>query len=512
MSTLSSADPRIEFERRYAHQALESAIARGEPDILVRGPRGTGKTMMIADICYRLGLQFPGMTQIWTRKDRTDMDDSVLAAFEDEVLGIGHPLRGGPNRVSRTGYDLGNGSTIRLRGIKGADSGKSISADLIWVCEASELTEREYDEIGVTKRQRVGVTTFPYQCKISDFNPMPPSHWTNRRCPEFSRHLYPRVPPGDGSDLPQVFTPEMYCEAQEFNFATLDRKKYSSKLIVCFHADNPGYWNIEPWGWTSAGLKYCQDTLAPLGLNMRARYLEGRPVAVEGVVFEEFNREFHLCTPFAWPAEWPAWIAYDPGYAHPCAVVFWGVAPDGRFYIIDEIHGRGWDIDQLGLAIKAKAAQYRVAAWLDDPRGANQKTQIAHGKTVRDYMRENFQIHFRPWQAAEGKGKQSQVEAVRALLLKPDDKRLQIFETCVGVISEFESWKNKTDAKGELLAGDDAYEDCNNDAMDAIMGIVADNPKFVPTKAPVVFDPDQLELMRKFLKPGRSGSVVEASA
>ncbi len=478
--TLALPTPSRKFQRRYACQALESAVARGESDILIRGPRGTGKTIMIADFLYRLGLRFPGITQIWARKDRTDMDDSVLAAFEDEVLGIGHPLRMGPSRSSRNGYDLGNGSTIRLRGIKGSDSGKSISADVIWVCEASELTEREYDEIGVTKRQRVGVTDFPYQFKISDFNPMPPGHWTNTRSPEFPRHLYPHIPPGDGSDLPDIFTPEMYAEAQEFNFEPLDRGRHKSKLIVCFHADNPGYWSVDPWGWTAPGLKYCQDTLAPLGNNMRARYLEGRPVAVEGVVFEEFSREKHLIPPFpgGWRADWPVWIAYDPGYRHPCAVVFWGVAANGQPYIIDEIHGSGWDIDKLGPAIKAKAAKYRVVAWLDDPHGANQKTQIAHGKTVRDYMRENFQLHFRPWQAAEGKGKQAQVERVRALLLKPARQRLQIFQGCSGVIGEFESWKYKTDAKGEDLQGDEAYEDRNNDAMDAICGIVADEPKY----------------------------------
>lgn len=475
--------PSKKFQKRYAYQALRAAILRGEPDILVRGPRGTGKTIMNARLFYELGIEFPGMTQIWVRKDRTDQDDSVLAAFEDEVLGLGHPLRSGPSRSSRNGYDLGNGTTIRLRGIKGSDSSKSISADLIWVCEGSELTEREYDEIGITKRPRIGVNDFPYQCKITDFNPMPPSHWTNTRCPEFPRHLYPRVPAGDGSDLPQCFTPAMYCEAQEFNLRPLDRTKYQSKLIVCFHADNPGYWSIDPWGWKKPGLKYCQDTLAPLGSNMRARYLEGRPVAVEGVVYPEFSRETHVIAPFDWPDDWPVWVGYDPGFAHPCAVVFWGVAPNGQNFIIDEIHGSGLNIDQLGPAIRAKAQKYHVVAWLDDSRGANQRTQVSNGKTVRDIMRERFELHFRPWQAAEGKGKQAQVEAVRSLLLKP--KGLAVFDTCIGIIREFESWKNKQDAKGELLQGDDAYEDRFNDAMDALCGIVADNPKYAQSQIKV---------------------------
>lgn len=497
MTASDTIAPSKEFERRYASQALESAIARSEPEILIRGPRGTGKTIMTCDFNYRLGYIFPGMKQVWLRKDRTDMTDTVLSAFEDEVLGLGHPLRiGGASREGRKGYDFGNGTHVLLKGMKGPDATKSMSADLIWLNECNELTEAEWEEIDAANRERVGVTTFPYQCKLGDFNPMPPSHWTNTRCAELPRHLYPRIPIGDEANMAEYFTPRMYAEIAEFNLSPLDRTRHKAKLIVSTIADNPGYWSIDPWGWKPAGLKYCLDKLAGMGANRRARYLEGRPVAVEGVVFPEFSRETHVLDvgagaefPNGWPRDWPVWVLYDPGYAHPCAVVYWGVAPNGDHYIVDEIHGSGWDIDKLGPAIKAKASKYRVVAWLDDPRGANQKTQISNGKTVRDYMREKFQLHFRPWKAAEGKAKQSQVEGVRSLLIntiQQRPKKLRVFHTCTGVIGEFESWKNKEDAHGQLLAGDDAYEDRNNDAMDCLCGAVADDPKFQIVKATVV--------------------------
>ncbi len=473
-----TADPRIEFERRYCYQALESAVARGEPEILVRGPRGTGKTITISDFNYRLGLRYGGMKQVWLRADRTDMTETVLAAFEDEVLGIGHPLRSGAGREGRKGYDLGNGTQILLRGMKGPDATKSMSADLIWPNECNELTETQWEEIDAANRERVGATSFPFQCKIGDFNPMPPSHWTNTRCPELPMHLYPRVPVGDEANMGKYFTPQMYCEIQEFNFKPLDRGRYKAKLIVSTIADNPGYWSIDPWGWKPGGLKYCLDKLAKMGTNRRARYLEGRPVAVENVVYGEFDREQHVIKPFPWPKEWPVWLAYDPGYSHPCGVLFWGMAPSQQPYIIDEIWGSGINIDRLADDIKRKAPQYRIVDWLADPRGANQKTQVANGKTVMQYMAEQHHLYFRPWRATQGSGKQSSVEKLRVRLTAPAKQRLQVFETCVGFISNMETWKNKTNAKGELLTGDDAYEDRDNDLLDPAMGVNDEEPAF----------------------------------
>jgi hypothetical protein len=222
------------------------------------------------------------------------------------------------------------------------------------------------------------------------------------------------------------------------------------------------------------------DQLGRLTGNRKARYLEGRPVAVEGVVFDDFSREKHVIAPFpnGWPKDWPVWCGYDPGYAHPCGVLYWGVAPNGQHFIIDEIHGSGIDIDDIGKRMVTKERQYRIVRRLDDPRGANQKTQIAHGKTVRDYMRDTFQLHFRPWQPTQGPGKQSSVERFRVLLIEP--KPLQVFENCVGFIGNMESWKNKTNTQGEILQGDDAYEDRDNDLIDPALGILDDGPAYTP--------------------------------
>lgn len=482
--------PSIKFRITWAYSALKAHVTAGTPELINVGPRGCGKTLGIAHMLYSLGMEYSNLTQVWIGRTRTLLTTNVIGTFEDEVLGLGHPLRGGRSREDRAGYDLGNGSRVWLLGMDGMHRLKGVNPDIVWANECDQFTEAEWEEFGAANRQRAVPCRFGNQVIIGDHNPAPLSHWTNKRAKRLPPELYPRVL-DDGERMRDWFTQEMYENVYAQNLEPLDRTKHLTKCIRWFHADNPGYWNFYAWDWLPAGRKYITEKLGRLGTNRKARYLEGRPVSQEGVVFEEFNREHHVIPPFkaGWPADWPVWCGYDPGFSHPAAVVFWGVAPNGQHYVVDEIHGSGIDIDELGPRIKAKAKKYRVVAWLDDPRGANQRTQIAHGKTVRDYMREHFQLHFRPWQAAEGKGKQAQVEAVRALLLKPK-QRLQIFETCPGVIEEFETWKNKTDARGELAAGDDAYEDRHNDAMDAIMGIVADNPRHKQS-AFLILDPDE---------------------
>lgn len=466
------------IEQRYAIQALEYAIERGEPEIICWGAKGVGKTLGLSDSFLTYGLRYPSMTQFWLRKERSRMSDTILKTFEEEVLSF-YPFDFGTmNRDNRGKYALPGRSEILLEGMDDEERLKGLNGDLIWINEPTDVSERHWEITGGSARHRIG-STFPHQVKVGDVNPTQPSHWSNARCPPIPPELIPRVP-DDGTRMAEWLTPDMYLGLQEYNLASLDTTRYKTKRIVFCMADNPAYWSIDPWGLKPFGLEYIKTKLARMSHHQRARFLEGRPIADEGAVFPEFDEDKHVIEPFpnGWPSDWPVWIGYDPGYAHPCAVVFLGVAPNGQFHIIDEIHGSEIDLDTLGPRIKQKAAKHRVVRWLDDPRGANQRRQDTNGKTVRDLMRERHRLFFQPWQAAEGAGKQAQVEAIRLLLLAR--LPLQIWSECKGVIGEFQSWMYKVMADGSIGKGDDAYEDRDNDAMDALCGIVANNPAHSP--------------------------------
>lgn len=469
------------YDWRLAGRAMYSAIMRGESEILAFGPRGSGKTLFIADMCFRFAMKYPGMTQRWGRLDKTRMSESVLKTFEEEVLPAYPGIKfQGPNREGRHGYDLPNGSCIIIHGLRDETTLKSMAADLWWANEPSELPEGIWEEIGGTSRAQ-RFTVCPFRVKIGDINPMPPAHWTNKRCAPVPDEIYPSVH-DDGTRYAEWFPPEKYAMAMRYNLRPLG--DFKTRKILFFHVENPGYWDDQRYDWKAPGIEYIRSKLATMTGSRRSRYLEGRPAAEEDVVFPEFNRKTHLCPRFMWPPDWPVWCAYDPGYRHPCAVDFVGIAPNGQPHFVDEVHGAGIDIDALGPRIQAKATKYRVVSWLADPKGANQGTQIANGKTAMQYMRDKFGLHFQPWPGKVGKIVQDHVELLRQWLVMPNP--LQIFDDCPGIINNFESWTNKKTATGELPEGDDRYVDLDNDGLDGLMGIVATNPVFAQPKIGMV--------------------------
>lgn len=471
---------------RWAARSVIAHINAGTPEILLYGARGTSKTVILCDILHRSQMQFPGMVQLWTRSARTLLTDAALKTFETEILPMwpGNSF-GGKSRESRNSYHYPNTSQTILQGLDDPQRQRSVGADTAWVNEPTEITESQWEEIGGSLRERMGMAQVP-SVLLGDINPAPPSHWTNTRCEPFPTRLYPRVPRVE--DMRDSLTPAMYQEIQEYNLAPLCAP-YKTKKIVFTFADNPGYWDTDAWDWWPGGLKYARDRLGPQTGSRRARYLEGRPVAEEGVVFDDFDRDRHVIPRFEIPSGvdgWPVWCAYDPGYRHPCAVDFVAIAPNGQPFFVDEIHAPLIRIEDLGPRIVEMARKYNVVRWLDDPRGANQATQVANGITARDFMR-RFGLHFHPWKASEGPAKQAQVEALREWLNR--DKPLQIFEDCHGIISNFETWKNKMNRAGELVEGDERYEDRNNDGIDGLMGIVADKPVYDEHKVRVYSNP-----------------------
>jgi hypothetical protein len=483
---LTVSDPRVEFERRYAYMAVETAIARGDPEIILRGPRGTGKTLLMCDLLYRLAIRFPGITQTWLRETKTLMETSVIAAFEDEILGIGHPLRAsGRSREGRNGYDIGNGSRIDLMGMDNPDRTKSISTDIIWVNECNALTEREWEELGAANRERVGISKFHLQVKLGDCNPMPESHWTNARCETFPERLYPRVP-DDGSRMGEWLTKQMYAETAEWNLQPFDREKHKTKMIVSVHADNPGYWAIDPWGWKPPGMKYARDKLGPLGGHLRKRYLEGRPVSPEGVVFPTFHRDIHCCKDFpaGVPATWPGILSEDPGFDHPTAIAAAVVAPNSRIYFVGEMVKSSTTIEEDALWISGfeRSHKFVIRRKLGDPHYMFSEDKKNNGISVASKMAALGHVFESAPAAKNGAELDAQVQLIRTgldTLLEDGKPAIQFIEDkCPMLIAAMESHPFKRNTRGEITGKEDQYSELYKDEIDAVRMIVASKPKF----------------------------------
>ncbi len=488
MTVAASEPAQAVYEQRYASQALDAAIARGESDILIRGPRGVGKTIDLCDRFHRWAMQFAGMVQIWVRESRARLTDSVLGTFEDEILGPGHPLHAGQLRENRHSYIYPNGSRIVLQGLDDPERQKSVSADLIWVNEPTELAEDQWEEIGASNRPRMR-SKCPFCVLIGDFNPVGPGHWTNKRCALPPDRLFPKVL-DDGARMGEWFTPAMYAAMTEYNLTPQSRAD-KSKLIIWTHPDNPGYWSIDPWGWKPPGLNYVTTKLGRMAPLRKQRYLAGIPSTGQGVVFPTFSRDRHVIKRFpdGIPALWPAVLSEDPGFDHPTAIAIAAVSENGRLYFCGEFVRSETKVEEDAEWISRYQREHPfiIRKKLGDPHYMFSASKLNNGVTVAQQM-EKFGHKFEPAPAAGGPADlDAQVQLIRSLL----DKRLLdgepavqfIEEDCPQLINAMESHPFKRNAKGERSGAHDQYSELFKDEIDAIRMIIASNPVFENTSS-----------------------------
>lgn len=250
------------------------------PEIVVSGPAGTGKTRAGLEKLHGCALRWAGMRGLIVRKTRESLTQSALVTFEQKVLPVS-------TRVAfhhqDQEYRYPNGSVLVVGGMDKASKVMSTEYDLVYVPEATELDEPEWEAL--SSRLRWGV--MPFQQMLGDCNPDAPHHWIMQRA-----------------------------------------NRGQLLLLESRHEDNP---------------TVTEDYLARLDALTGVRYQRlrlGKWVAAEGQIWEEWDRAVHLLPSFAIPDEWPRIITVDFGYTHPFVAQWWARDPDGRLYRYREIHYR----------------------------------------------------------------------------------------------------------------------------------------------------------------------------
>ncbi len=249
----------------------------------------------------------------------------------------------------------------------------------------------------------------PFQQAIAECNPSNPSHWLNKR--------------GDSGRMVR---------------------------LLSRHSDNP-----------SLRAEYLKN-LSQLTGHRRSRLFEGLWVAAEGGVFPEFSTKNNVVAPFDVPAEWPVWLLIDPGYDHPCGVSWNTIAPNGWRFTIDEIKVRQTNIKDLASMIHRR--RRGVTRIYIDPAGS-QERQESPISFQNQLTAEGLSSEL--WPRASKEDHDASVAAHRQDIVSG---KYHVFSTCVETISEHQSWKYKRNLRGEILSGDDQYEDANNDILDGILG------------------------------------------
>jgi PBSX family phage terminase large subunit len=400
----------IDYRPAGAAKALLDCDA---PEVLIEGPAGTGKTRAVLEKLCEQCESSPGLRVLLCRATRTSLTESVLVTLETKVLGpMNHPAltSSSASRAMRHSYDWPNGSTIVCGGLDNPERLYSTEWDIVYVAECTEITEDSWERFARAMRNGRG----PYHQRIACCNPGPPSHWLNQRC----------------------------------NRGAMVRLKSR-------HRDNP-----------SCTPQYLGE-LARLTGHRRARLYEGRWVAAEGIVFPEFSED-QIVSDFDVPDDWPVFVGIDPGFDHPCAILWIALAPNRELYVIDELYRGGLSIAQHAADIKARNPGRNVQKYFADPQHAWSRTAQSPKPIAQQFR--DCGIAVQPWPRSTDK--QAMVEAVRERMRAG---KLFVLARCANMIAELQSWsyKRRHNDPDNPPPGDDAYEDCNNHAIDALCGMVA---------------------------------------
>ncbi len=197
---------RSELGPRFANEQQRAFFDSDAPELLYSGAFGAGKSRILCEKAYHLGLRYPGAPIGIFRKVRASLAATTAITFFRDVLPHGAITR---KNVTDGWYELGNGSRFWLLGldpdaVTGVPS-KVGSLDLAFafVDEAVEVTEADWTMLA----GRLRWPGVPYTQLAGATNPADPKHW-----------LIERFRQGGDKELLQAsttdnrFLPENYLE------------------------------------------------------------------------------------------------------------------------------------------------------------------------------------------------------------------------------------------------------------------------------------------------------------
>jgi hypothetical protein len=247
------------------------------------------------------------------------------------------------------------------------------------------------------------------------------------------------------------------------------------------------------------------NRLRNLPLAEQKAKIDGDWDAFAGQAFDEFrdikypdepDNAIHVIDPFPIPSWWPTVVGIDWGYAANTWAGWFAISPEGRIYLCQEYMERFKKIAEWGAEI-ARLSHGRTivhvaldpSAWQDrgDPKNIAQQFSEASGMTPqaadrdrvsgRMLIHEYFRWKQKPPKQVPAEGYRSDLanhilktrgvesfEGYRNLFVpEPPETnlpKLQIFNTCQGVITTIKAMANDEEKVNDVQAfdGDDAYD------------------------------------------------------
>lgn len=320
-------------------------------EVLLNGPAGTGKSRACLEKIHLICMLNPGCRVLMVRKTLTSLTSTGLVTFREHVakeyLETGEVVWYGGSTQEPACFRYKNGSVINVGGMDKATKIMSSEYDIVYVQEAIELSENDWEAI--TTRLRNGRVSF--QQIIADTNPDMPTHWLKQRV-----------------------------------------DKGQTIMIDTKHEDNPILFDQKTGELTPVGKSYMEklDNLTGVRLQ-RLRY--GKWVAAEGLVYDSYDPSVNLYKHLPEPPEsWARYLSIDFGYTNPFVCQWWAEDNDGRLYLYRELYKTKGLVEDHAKTIKDNLGKGKFAAVICDhdaeDRATLEKhlgmTTIAAKKTVSD--------------------------------------------------------------------------------------------------------------------------------
>jgi phage terminase large subunit-like protein len=338
--------------------AARELFHRRDPEVLLAGPSGTGKTVAC---CWKLHLamaRYPGARALLARKTGTALAASAVVTYREQVLGTDQNAYRvtyyGGSRHRPPAFEYDNGSVIVLGSFDDPEKIKSSEFDLIYLNEATELTLTDWEM--AASRLRHGV--MPYQQLIADCNPAGPNHWLKRRCDA-------------GTTL----------------------------MLISRHEDNPWLYDARRGEWTPEGRAYLARLEQLTGVRYRRLRLGEWAAEVEGALWHlDQIEEFRVPAMLAGVERVRVVVAVDPPGSHDgaeCGIVVVARGSDGHLYVLADVSRRGTPLEWATAAVAAYDTYEADAVVIEVNQGGEMATETLHR------VRRNLPI--RPVRATRGK-------------------------------------------------------------------------------------------------------------
>lgn len=385
-------------------------------EVLLCGPSGTGKSRGVLEKLNALCELHPGIRVLLARKTRKSLTESVLVTFEQEVLPPGSRVLSGPDRSNRSRYNYPNGSEVVLGGLDDISRIMSSQYDVIFVNEATEITEEEWEQLLTrlrNNRLRDKESGQPWHQAIADANPSHPMHWLKLR-----------------SDRGQM------------------------QYIASRHEDNP-----------MCSDDYLQRLSELTGVRRKRLYL-GEWAAAEGLVYDGWDRDQHVCDDFDVPTDWPRLRAIDFGFRDAFVCLWLALSPDGTLYVYRQWIKTAMLVEDHAAIIKGYSDGEPIISTVCDhaaqERAVLERCGIPSIPAQKDRIVgiQEVQARLRP-----GRDGKPRLQVLRNSIVERDTSMMAARKP-IGVSEEMESYTWADPRPGGLLK--EAPRDGNDHCLDAL--------------------------------------------